>query len=209
MRAGESESIVTDTSRFALTQTTEAERDPFEQMIQADTRGEATPEEAALLRHPDNLEAWRSGLVEMIRAIDAQLSHRKAEIQEFQNECHAGGRRMKQTFFDAKGQYMRWRAGAVRAKTSAHTRLREANTLLKAARVEAHQRRHESDEGRQGKRAVVYGRLLENLRDDLLWRDELFRPEAEAHRLAAINRIDAAFAEASRDRNGSAEEVSE
>ncbi len=104
--------------------------DPLREMAQRDLRNQAEPEESAMLRSDENLEEWRLILVDIMKDIDAQFSERRARFQEFQNACWRGGEAAKADFFEGKGQFLAWEAGAKRVKRSCEKRIAEANALL-------------------------------------------------------------------------------
>ena len=191
--------VATDERRIDVLQVTEEQIDPFYEMTQADMRDQAEPEEAAFLREPENVEKWRATLVEIVRSIDCQLSERKAAFQEFQNSCHKAGPAAKREFFDGQAQYLRWRGTATRAKSSAQNRLSEANTILKVAGRERYASRLEGTEKRRDKRALEYGRALEQIRDNLLAVEEFFTDAGQPMRRMMLTRIEDAFESADKD----------
>lgn len=83
----------------------------------------------------DDLEDQIDVLVAEIQGIDAQLAHRKAAIQAYQQECFAAGQIGKERWFAAKTDYDRWRAKAIGAKGHMIAELRELKAKLRDTNV--------------------------------------------------------------------------
>ncbi len=102
---------------------------PLRELAAKDSRGISTPEEATMLRQPENLRGWRDALSELNTDLEAQFAENKAESQEVQNACYRKGFEGKQEWFEYKAGYDRWRAGARRFKRGIEARIKEARTL--------------------------------------------------------------------------------
>ncbi len=90
------------------------ERDYFEEIVVREAKGQATPEEAAWLKTDENLNEWVRVLQDKRADVEAQFLQRKAEAQDFQNQCHQMGPTGKSEWFEYKAQYDHWRSGARR-----------------------------------------------------------------------------------------------
>ena len=100
-----------------------------------DVRGQATEEQASLLRSPQMIDAWRDALVTVNQEIQTQFAQRRATSEEEHARCLAGGPSGKASWFEYKLQYDRWRGAANAFKHKVEERLRENKRLLRDRRI--------------------------------------------------------------------------
>lgn len=85
----------------------------YEQLITSNAHPPVRdPDIWAALTHPDNLARTRELLVAVHARTAHTLRRRKAERDEFQNECMARGYAGRQEWFESRGEYDKWRRRA-------------------------------------------------------------------------------------------------
>lgn len=100
------------------------------EIIKEDAKGKARPVDSVWLRKPENVLRWRDELVLLKKDVEAQLTERKAKFDDAHNQCRdlEGGKRI---YFNIKVEFDKWKAGAIRFKTSIEARLVEADRLIR------------------------------------------------------------------------------
>jgi hypothetical protein len=101
----------------------------FLDLVAAEVRGEAADGVSTFLREPENLRKWKDALVSLKVDVEEQYARRKLRMDEVHGEC------LKQTdgrpeYFDAKREYLGWKAGAGAFKKNVEMRIREVRSLL-------------------------------------------------------------------------------
>lgn len=75
-------------------------------------------------------------LTAMLTEVDAELTSKTADLEQFRQECWARGQDGKRDWFTAQAEYQDWRRRAIRAKQSVTRRKRAAKEAARTARVE-------------------------------------------------------------------------
>jgi len=99
-----------------------------------DAKGQATDEQQEYLRRPENLADWRSALVELQKALQAQFAKRKADVDELKRYCFTlPEEEGKALFREEMREYRRWKAAAGQYLASLIGALSECKMLQRQA----------------------------------------------------------------------------
>lgn len=108
----------------------------FIALVSSEAKGELDEIEAKELRDQEYWDDWGEALTALKRDIENQLTLRKAGLGELQQVCLAAGPSRKQEFFTRKTEHDRWRAGAVRFKSSVEARIAELKKLRRQTKAD-------------------------------------------------------------------------
>ncbi|MFF8610891.1 hypothetical protein ACF06X_33835 [Streptomyces sp. NPDC015346] len=82
----------------------------YEQLVVTHAHPRRRDEEIwAVLIHPDNIDRTRQAAVNVHARTAATMRRKKAEREEYQQECHARGYEGKQEWFASKPEYEQWK----------------------------------------------------------------------------------------------------
>lgn len=112
--------------------TTRSGEKAFSALVDLEAHDEATPEQVAFLRAPENLERWRKELVEIRRRLKILAAQRTADLQAHHDQCLRleGG---KHRFLEYKNDYEEWRRAAAPFQKKVAERIRSVEELIRAA----------------------------------------------------------------------------
>ncbi len=101
----------------------------FSALVDLEAHDEATAEQIAFLKAPENLERWRKALRSMKRKLDDAMHERAAQLQSQHDECLRGPDG-KRRFLEHKTEYEEWRRAAAPFRKKIGERLRMVKRLL-------------------------------------------------------------------------------
>lgn len=168
--------------------------DVLRSMTIADVNDQAKSEERAMLRSEENAEAWRNELHRMLTDTKDLAAGIKAEYTPLLKQArieqdHRGYRQLIHE--------QRERLIAIEAhKSRLASRYQEAIELCKGIKAERRlqAREHQGErKQRRTNKATQYGKLLSDLRENLLDIDEFFTDAGQPMRRRFIERIEDAF----------------
>ncbi len=101
----------------------------FLALVNSDSRSQASPEESALLRRPENLRRWQAVLGVVSADVQDMHAIRKARLEEAQAKVELG--LMKDAeFAELRMEIAGWKARVRRFERGLNDRLRECRGLL-------------------------------------------------------------------------------
>lgn len=103
--------------------------DAFRDLVARASKGQATPDERAMLLSEGVRERYRAALLILKRDAESQLVDRKAHLATFKSQCIAEGDGSKSAYFAKENGYQRWRAGLLRYKNGIEENLAELRAL--------------------------------------------------------------------------------
>lgn len=99
----------------------------FSDLVAADVRNEISAEDAAMLRMPENLDAFYDELVGMLSSFDAQLTKQRITSIEKREEFLAAQRHDDWTKYHL--DTLRWRKSIAQMRRFTETKIREVRAL--------------------------------------------------------------------------------
>lgn len=96
----------------------------FAKLVSDDVKHLISPEQAAVLRLPENRRDWLDQLVIVKAQIQSQLTSRRARIQELRLN-------KEEPWEEVVAEYVRWKADVLRFSCSLDERVREAKRLIR------------------------------------------------------------------------------
>lgn len=113
-----------------------ADEAAMDALTMRDIYGYARPHEAAWLRAPEQLSAWRAALIRAKLATEKELAKIRDEAAQRQTECFAEGYKGKARWFKLRTRLDEQRAPLVRVFEAIEARIRECAPAIKALREE-------------------------------------------------------------------------
>lgn len=134
------------------------EQSPFEELVIAESRGQATETAAALLRE-EKLDEWIETLTSLVVEVDAQFADSKARVAAAKQDSFALNTKEARNHYQAvEAEEADWRRRATHHKTKLIKRLGEAKRLQKQRNLKD-SRTREGDHYRTLRNAIMAHRL--------------------------------------------------